>query len=347
MSKAYFRDNSSRSNFRSRFAVGDIPQYKVGEPICNYFGNGQDGNLTVSSNLNLPSIEDGDMIVKQYKSLTINSGRTLTTSNRCRGLMIYVQKNCIVNGTLSMTARGCKANPSHGEMHWETPVAPSDGNGVDASGLRIPMITATGTQSLSAANFNGCGNAAVNVVVNHLPINGDGTIFGVSKLGGGYNGATLFGNIGCAGSGGRGQSRSYGGGRGSNSTCFSGGCGGGGPSRYSGGGIAGNYGGVGGRIGNRNTYGSGGAGNPYGLFDSHFSGTGGTLILIIGGNLTINGSIESLGNSSVSNYARGGGSGGGRILILYKGVYNNNGDISSSGGDIYGGAGAITTAQVM
>ena len=49
---------------------------------------------------------DGDMVVKQYSSMTINNGDTITTDQPCRGLMILVQGNCTINGTLSMTGRG-------------------------------------------------------------------------------------------------------------------------------------------------------------------------------------------------------------------------------------------------
>ena len=322
----------SRSYFRNRFETGDIPQYKVGKPLFNYFGNGEDGDLIIDSNVSLPSVEDGDMIVKQYKSLNINSGFTFTTQNRCRGLMIYVQNDCIINGTISMTARGCKANPNIGGTDQYTPVAPSDGNPVHASGLRIPMKTATGTDILAAANFSGCGNAAVNVVSHHKSIDGDGTIFKVERMGGvtgkpGESGISL-----CGGGG-------YGGGSasaGSQATCFGGGPGGGGGYRNFiwevSGGPSEAYGGAGGAGG---SYGSSGKGNPSG-------GTGGLLILIVGGNLIIgsSGVIQSNGTTA-SNAERGGGggSGGGLLMLLYSGILTNNGSITSNGGS--GGSGSL------
>ena len=50
---------------------------------------------TISSNTELTvanksGSNDGDMIVKQYASLTINGGVTLSTDNGCKGLLIYV-----------------------------------------------------------------------------------------------------------------------------------------------------------------------------------------------------------------------------------------------------------------
>jgi hypothetical protein len=322
----------------------------------NYFGDGSDGDLIVNSNLSFPSVEDGDMIVKQYKSLTINSG-IVTTSNRCRGLMIYVQEDCIIDGTLSMTARGCKANPNIGGTDSYTPVAPSDGNPVDNNGLQIPMITNTGTDTLIAANFNGCGNAAVNVVVNHKSIDGNGTIFSVAKES----------SVDGFGSGGKGGgSYDYGNGAdsaglGRNGVCFSGGAGGGG-TQTDDKGLNGVYFGGAGGAGYYNdyrNYGGGGSGNPISQYGSGgSSGTGGLLILIVGGNLTIEGTIHNCGSNGNGGKGGGGGggSGGGRILILYKNIYTNIGTIITDGGqggrgDPYSGSsgnsGDITIAQIL
>ena len=44
------------------------------------------------------------MVVKQYTSMTIDAGDTVTTDQPCRGLMILVQGDCTINGTLSMQA---------------------------------------------------------------------------------------------------------------------------------------------------------------------------------------------------------------------------------------------------
>jgi hypothetical protein len=46
---------------------------------------------------------DGDMVVKQYTSVTINNGDTVTTDQPCRGMFIFCQGNMTVNGTLSMS----------------------------------------------------------------------------------------------------------------------------------------------------------------------------------------------------------------------------------------------------
>ena len=255
------------------------------------------------------------------------------------------------------------------------------------------MRTADGTDSLNAANFSGCGNAAVSVVSNHGPIDGDGTIFGVARVGGGdvdgvyegyNNGSILFGNIGSCGGGATGGGNlispsSSRGGNGMNGTCFSGGSAGGGGWTSVGGGTSNGlagvmYGGAGGdcyRWDNIRPAG-GGSGNPKGLGGLYngIDGTGGLLILIVGGNLVISenaGSIQSKGsdgssaNSQRPTSGGGGGSGGGRILILHKGTITkgDNSVLASggSGGNGYGGvngskggtggAGAITIANVL
>jgi len=103
----------------------------------------------------------------------------------------------------------------------------------------------------------------------------------------------------------------------------------------SGGGGAGNGGGLG-------KYSTGG---NYPNADGD-DGTGGVIILIVGGNLTIGsgGSVKANGSGGGnSNYpseydkdssytALGGGSGGGVCLVLYKGTLSNNGTVQASGG---------------
>ena len=184
----------------------------------NFFGNGSDGAAVIASNTNLTVLNkvgsyDGDMVVRQYSSLTVNSGATLTTDQPCRGLVIYVDGDCTINGTLSMDARGANANP--------TTSGASDANAVSANGLQIPFITSTGNQTLtsSSALFNGCGTAARTVIANQKSISGNGTILTLVRQGanGGSGGGSGSGwKPGASGSNGStGQSGGGGGGRGS------------------------------------------------------------------------------------------------------------------------------------
>ncbi|SVB83854.1 uncharacterized protein METZ01_LOCUS236708, partial [marine metagenome] len=45
---------------------------------------------------------DGDMVVLQFKDLTVDSGVTLTTKQPCRGMFIYVDGDCSIAGSVSM-----------------------------------------------------------------------------------------------------------------------------------------------------------------------------------------------------------------------------------------------------
>ena len=117
----------------------------------NYFGTGADGNVTISADTELGTTEDGDILVKNYGNLTIDATKTLTVDNRCRGLVLFVDGNLVVNGTISMTARGCHANPADSGITGDTPVAPGDGSAVGASGVRFTFLTASDTDTLSAA----------------------------------------------------------------------------------------------------------------------------------------------------------------------------------------------------
>lgn len=267
---------------------------------------------------------DGDMIIKNFTSLTVSTGNLLTASQPCRGMFLYVSGNCIINGELSMSSKGAAANPTTG--------GGSDGNAVSASGLQYGFFQsgATDTLSVAATLFNGCGTSVRTAIANAF--SGTGTNYKVATIaraganggaqsspnGGNGSGATMSqikgstGNnqTGGGGGGGQGFDATYSrGGTGTAGTCFSGGSGGGG----AGGGGGGNfpmktgysattYGGQGGQGGGQDESsgtrpaGGGGAGNPGGNRGSPGStsstepgqnGTGGTLILVVGGNLTI------------------------------------------------------------
>lgn len=305
----------------------------------NYFGNASDGSLITTGNntftvQNKNGSYDGDMVVKQYSSLTVNAGHTITPDQPCRGMFIYVDGDCVVNGKISMTARGAAADP--------TTSGASDSSAVQTAGLRYGIKMTGGTDALSMAGgvtFSGCGNAAKNAVANQ--VSGDGSNYTIHTVprtaNNGSNRPSVSGNgtkenpadirggnaasgsYACGGGGAGGQAYESGdgrGGAGGNSTCFTGGSGGGGAA---GGGQAdsghqGNdasaNGGAGGQGGNHNESssrpkGTGGAGNPGGPDGSvgvsgnndAGDGTGGLLFLIVKGNLTIgsSGSIQANG----------------------------------------------------
>jgi hypothetical protein len=354
-------------------------------PAINWFGSAADGAFTSTGGAgdSFASTQDGDVVVKQFSSLTINAGHTVTLANRARGLVIYVDGDAVINGKLSMTARGAKANPDDTTVTSNTPVPPSDGQAVPSTGLRFVRRTAGGTSSASS-DVRGTGLALVGAEADQPPLTGDGTVFTIQKLGatggaaftctGTGDNAGQNGTAGQSGGGGSGFcAHTHGGanptaGAGGRGTAFSGGAGGGdatGPHETSSGSvwIGGNgsdYGGAGGNgvIGHPDWSSCGGAGNPAGSTSDSTpscsglqSGTGGLLVLIVKGNLTIgaSGSIESKGSDGGPNYVSGrsGGSGGGNILVLHGGTLTNNGSISAAGGPGRGGNGSVQTAQIL
>lgn len=311
---------------------------------------------------------DGDMVVKQYNSMTIDAGDTVTVDQPNRGLFILVKGNCTINGTLSMTSKGGLINP--------TSAGGSDSNVVDSNGLRLPFLTSTGSSSLTASNtlFNGCGNDARNVLANFRTLSSNGNIITLVRQG--ASGGTQFtlgtgsgnqnGNAGSNGTtgqtgGGGGGSVVYGGTcrEGRYGSCFSGGSGGGsvnnGEGNQSQVSNATVWSGRGGASATGHSAGvSGGAGNPLGsnvnttsgvTFQSSEDGdgVGGLIILVVKGNLTIGsgGRIEANGGGS-QHVTRtndngdwintGGAGGGGNIVLAYKGTYTNNGTVEARGG---------------
>ena len=359
--------------------------------IGNYYGDDSDGALSTAGNVtytvdNKNGSYDGDMVIKQYSSLTVNTGHTITTDQPCRGLFIYVSGDCTINGTVSMTAKGANADP--------TASGGSDGNAVSSNGLQIGLFTTGGSSSFTndGTGFNGCGTAVRTAIANQGNISSNGTIYTISQLGstggagGGSpgDGGTSYGSVGTAGTtggatistagGGGGTTHDISGGgavtltggTGGRGGAFSGGAGGGGAQSrsHSGktGGNGGDYGGSGGSGDSEGGYNgaSGGSGNPPGSGSNGGqtggTGVGGIIWLVVGGNLTIGGTgvIEAKGVSAGTNssYAFGGGSGGGAIHALYKGIFSNSGSITAtnggSGSTAYnnGGTGGVNTDQL-
>ena len=322
---------------------------------------------------------DGDMVVANFKDLTIDASVTLTTKETCRGLLCYVKGDCTINGSLSMTARGGDSNP--------TSAGGSDNAVVNASGLQLGLVVDGASQSLAAATFAGCGTGAVAAVANQDAISSNGSIFTISKLGGAgaasMSVANVYGqrgNTGTAGAtgantistGGGGSGGAFGqtccstSGQGGDGGAFSGGPGSGAAMQQNSTTSSGNapdYGGAGGS-GSGNWGQAGGAGNTNPNGDSNSNGVGGIIWLLVDGDLTIgaSGTIEAKGskgkNGTVNPSSAGAASGGGAIMVLYVGTLTNNGSITAAGGTGgsnggggvsgggHGGAGGVQTAQI-
>ena len=310
------------------------------------------------ANVTYPSTTDGDAIVKQYSSITINSGDTVTVQNRCKGLILYCQGDCTINGTLTMTGKG--AGPG-------APVSPVPSNGLRWAWLKDGAsdgpftsgdfpLGALGSAASPLTNPGAFGSSAAVAVISAKTGGAGNTSPGSGNTPwGDYNGRA--GGTSPNGTGGGGSGTGYnGGGDGAPGNCWAGGGGGGGGGAGGNGtvggdgsGAAGGDGGVGpesGRCGGGGGAGApAGGGGPDGDGDGNNgeTGVGGLLCLFVGGNLTVGpaGVISSNGAGggdcappgAGSNGGAGGGSGGGRIIIVHAGTYTNNGSVVCTGGN--------------
>jgi hypothetical protein len=285
-------------------------------PGLYYFGDNSDGPLNLTGSIanvrtfvsrSFASTQDGPAVIKNFSSLFISRSVVVSPTNRCRGMLIFVDGDATISGSLRMNGRGASAvgadasfttiNPPYLGDYWSTQLFPS------ASYLS--------------------------------------RVFAVGAAGSGYGTDGVTGTNGRSGGGGGGSS--YGAptaGSGATGTSFSGGSGGGGSNInvVSGTSASGNGGAGGNGATGPGGTGGGGAGNPGGTPNGGV-GTGGLLILIVRGNLRIgpNGSITSNGSnggnaSSPTQGGGGGGSGGGVLYVYYGGTLTNNGTVTASGG---------------
>jgi hypothetical protein len=300
----------------------------------NYFGDGSDGTVVYSANTTLATstgVDDTGLVIRNYASLTIDTGITVTAANRAQAMLLYVSGDCTINGHLHMDKKGAVGTPEDDLVlvrHLESSLFPAE------TGMRaftIPAVGAAGGLGATSGTVSNGGNG----------MNGTS-----GQTGGGGGGAGGAGGGSAVGAGGSGSAGS----------AFCGGSGGGAGGYSGGAGIPGGSGGSnGGAGGNAGSYSSvngaaaaGGAGNPVGTGNAGSGasvvaptgGGGGTLILIVGGDLTI-GSTALVsadggdGGSAIGSSDRalgGGGAGGGSIIVLYAGTLSNSGVIRAQGG---------------
>ena len=307
-------------------------------PGFYYFGDNRDGRLNLTGSIatvrtfvsrSFASTQDGPPVIKNFSSLFISRSVVLSPTRRCRGMLIFVDGDATISGSISMTARGASAvgtdasfsviNPPYLGDYWSTQLFPSSSY--------LSRVFASGAAGAPAPAPGAAGVA------------GSAGILGRSGGGGAGASSTPSPAVGGAGSAG---------------TSFSGGTGGGGSFGAAVGGAGSTNGGTG---GGSPGGGGGGAGNPNGVGGTGTGGegTGGLLILIVKGNLRIgpNGSITTngiIGNGAAPGNG-GGGSGGGILYIYYGGTLTNNGTVTANGGSGgsgfgAGGAGGAGTAII-
>lgn len=308
-----------------------------------------EGDLTVSSNLTILPNTNSVHNIRYYKSLTVNSGQTLTFASSGY-TFIFVEGDCNIQGTLTCSSGASAIATAINYLAYDinglgfnltpaTPYAPLIMERASAVTFTTPAVGAAGGASVNGNS--GAGNQA----------NGNAGSAGTGgQTGGGGSGAGgdtgVFGKSGIGGTG----------------TAFSGGAGSGAGSlsvAFTNGQDGGANGGKGGDAGSSasntlSTACGGGAGNPGGTSTKGTgsgdggtpvavngqTGTGSILILVVGGVLTIgaSGVIKNNGfhGGNVSNNVSkallsGGGSGGGRNIVLSTSIVNS-GSVTASGG---------------
>lgn len=332
-------------NKYGRFFSDAAQFFRFGDSLGDFVSTG------LTAHDQFTSVLDGDPVIKRFRNMTINAGHVVTPTLRCKGMYLMIDGDLTLNGSLSMSGRGCKGagqfigvDPAFESIYF---------NPDDIFGDLIFKIGPYGGAytAYPANNSQVTGNPGVN-----------------NACGGG-------------GSGGR-HLNSAGGnaGRGARGTSFSGGAGGGGLSLLGTTVSAGDGADLGGAGGAGRSYDStgwikdagGGAGNNGGAGYSYNggtgytggAGTGGLLILIVKGNIIFgaSGLISAKGApggaaTSSSQNARawgagGGGAGGGAIHIFKnKDVTVDSAKLTAAGGaggssNVSGGAGGVGSITI-
>lgn len=296
----------------------------------NYFGDGGDGALNTSGNVNLATstgVDDTGVVIKNYTSITINSGHIVTSANRAKAMLLYCKGNVSIAGTLHMNSKGAA-----GSVAADVAISKLIADALfpnEKALTTFRSVQVGGSAGSGGTNPSGTGGTGGTVANGTGGGAGGGGAGGTSTGGGaGAAGTAICGGSGGGGAaasatalgGGAGASNGGAGGAGQNQTGNSGGGGGGG---------AGNGGGAGGTF---NVVGTNGA--PGG------NGGGGLLIIVAAGTITITGTVSANGGSGgaggngggANNGGGGGGAGGGRIILLSAGAYSNSGTVQANGG---------------
>jgi len=262
---------------------GDV-LYDTDVNILKYgSGDGSDGAFNETSGTT--NLTQGT--IYQYTSFNLGASATISASSTSKSpMIILVQGDATISGTIDLTGKGAAATEGYGA------------DSVDVGNTQIYVLGGAGNHPWAT---NG-GSGGHKMLISNLNISNQITFF-TNGTGGGH------GSQDSAGAG----------------------CGGGGGASASNNGAA------------------GGNGNGT-LTDGNGAAGGCTLIMIVGGNLTLDASATITldgadgGAGTDTNHGGGGGGGSGDLILLYGDTLTNNGPtISTSGGS--GGAGNGTGAN--
>ena len=298
------------------------------------FGDGSDGDVTISANTDLVSTLNGDIVYKNYNNLTIDAGCTLSVSNMCKGLWIRVRGTLTLNGAISMSNKGCYIAGGGDDLY------------LCYNDILVPKVGAAGGAHPTGTNAANAGADGT-----------DGRCGGGGS--GGYRGgAGAYGGVSGGGAGGSGgwyiTEGSVYGGDGEAGQAYG---------LRGGNGIHGVHGGTG-----RTIDSGGGAGGVTGGTSGGGAATAGQAgsggILVIMANAVVgSGQLLSRGaNGGVGTYwhngdytanaqgASGGGSGGGSITLFYYTMsgtptFNAAGGAGGAANEVAGGAGGAGSCR--
>lgn len=302
--------------------------------LPDIFGDGSDGDLVIKAGetVTLPvAVPHQSVIEKNYASITIEAGGTLTTADYNAGLVLRCQGDCNISGTISQKGKGPKTNPDNSYQYPAELVCGKGGDGGDTGTTR----PATGGTGMPGRPYGG----------------------GISGGGAGYPGTAGYTGAAEQNAGGAGgsadqitvgtpDSQMFVGATGNERPGSNGGGGSGGHADwqdddYGYGGNGGSGPGGSGQAGGTESGARGGRGGGAGNYG------GGVVLLYVGGNLYFEGSIDCSGLPGGS--PNGGGGGGGAVYIVYNGTQTVTGSFDVSGGASGGGngeAGGVGTTTV-
>ena len=270
-----------------------------------------------------PNGNDGDMVVRQYSSFNLSSGNTLTPSNDCRGVMIWVDGDATINGTI--TVRGAYGG-TPADMTWNMHI--ND----DSNGQTGTFTNSTSQWGNGSTDANGVHSDLTSIWAKLPQPSGTGRLISTNSASSGdATGGTGWGG----GATNEGQNSN------NQGSPFSGGAGNAGDIDGTDS-AATRYGGQGGD-GRGGAYAMGcGAGNPTGTGNSAAASyCGGLFVMFAKGNINGSGTIDcSGGNGGYASFTStevlysygGGGSGGGRIILVAGGTISSSITTNVNGG---------------
>lgn len=307
--------------------------------VPEIFGTGEDGDLYIAAGetVTLPvPVPHQSVVEKNYKSITIEAGGTLTTADYNAGLVLRCQGDCTISGTVDQSGKAPKTNP--GSTYQYPPELICGDGGAGGTNTDFSAAVAGGQGMPARAYGGGYGGGGAG---------GWGYIASSGRLpgkGGDATGITVDTPDSQMFIGGASVSGDSGGNPGTN------GGGGGGCGVYDDYPIASGAGGTGPGTDGGNSRGTG----------THISGAGGgagnvgggVVLLYSGGVLSISGSIlcnglngGAPGNSGYRGASSGGGGGGGSIYIIHNGTQTVTGSLNVNGGT-GGNSGGIGTTTI-